>query len=89
MEHPTHQDTPPPGGQNAHPPPPQLPLGLQPLPQLPPQMFTTAAQLLDLTDSEMFPPGFHFEIGQEGRVVQTSQVAPIGDLWELIKETIG
>lgn len=25
-------------------------------PQLPPQMFTTAAQLLDLTDSEVLPP---------------------------------
>jgi U6 snRNA-associated Sm-like protein LSm1 len=35
----------PPGGaqQQAMPPP---------VPQLPPQMFTTAAQLLDLTDSE-------------------------------------
>jgi U6 snRNA-associated Sm-like protein LSm1 len=40
--------------QNAPPPPPlggggQMP---PPIPQLPPQMFTTAAQLLDLTDSE-------------------------------------
>ena len=26
-------------------------------PQLPPQMFTTAAQLLDLTDSEILPSG--------------------------------
>ncbi|KAI9770763.1 MAG: SM-like, degradation of cytoplasmic mRNAs and positively regulates transcription initiation [Geoglossum simile] len=51
MEHPTLQDTPPPGGQNAHPSPPQPPPGPQPLPQLPPQMFTTAAQLLDLTDT--------------------------------------
>ncbi|KAI9777349.1 MAG: SM-like, degradation of cytoplasmic mRNAs and positively regulates transcription initiation [Geoglossum umbratile] len=53
MEHLTLQDTPPPGAQNAHPPPPQTPLGPQQLPQLPPQMFTTAAQLLDLTDSEV------------------------------------
>ena len=35
------------------PPPPQQTLGVPPpVPQLPPQMFTTAAQLLDLTDSE-------------------------------------
>lgn len=34
------QSAPPPGG------------GPPPVPQLPPQMFTTAAQLLDLTDSE-------------------------------------
>ena len=33
-------------------PPGSMPLGPQnPPPQLPPQMFTTAAQLLDLTDS--------------------------------------
>lgn len=25
------------------------------VPQLPPQMFTTAAQLLDMTDSKIFP----------------------------------
>lgn len=31
---------------------PQMP---PPVPQLPPQMFTTAAQLLDLTDSERTP----------------------------------
>lgn len=29
-------------------------------PQLPPQMFTTAAQLLDLTDSEVLPPCLPF-----------------------------
>lgn len=29
-----------------------MPSGPPPVPQLPPQMFTTAAQLLDLTDSE-------------------------------------
>jgi hypothetical protein len=29
----------------------QMPTGPPPVPQLPPQMFTTAAQLLDLTDS--------------------------------------
>lgn len=44
------QDRPPPvlggGALNAMPPP---------VPQLPPQMFTTAAQLLDLTDSEYHP----------------------------------
>jgi hypothetical protein len=44
--------------QNAPPPPPlggggQMP---PPIPQLPPQMFTTAAQLLDLTDSEHILP---------------------------------
>ncbi|KAF4982791.1 hypothetical protein FZEAL_1643 [Fusarium zealandicum] len=34
--------------------PPQGPGGVpQPLPQLPPQMFTTAAQLLDLTDTNL------------------------------------
>ena len=31
---------------------PPLGAGPPPVPQLPPQMFTTAAQLLDLTDSE-------------------------------------
>ncbi|CAD0026626.1 unnamed protein product, partial [Aureobasidium pullulans] len=40
--------------QNAPPPPPlgggQMP---PPIPQLPPQMFTTAAQLLDLTDKKL------------------------------------
>jgi U6 snRNA-associated Sm-like protein LSm1 len=29
-----------------------MPMGPPPVAQLPPQMFTTAAQLLDLTDSE-------------------------------------
>lgn len=55
MERLSLASTPPPGpgpgGQNAqgHPPMP-LPLSV---PQLPAQMFTTAAQLLDLTDSEL------------------------------------
>lgn len=31
-----------------------MPSGPPPVPQLPPQMFTTAAQLLDLTDSEFW-----------------------------------
>ncbi|KAI9869392.1 MAG: SM-like, degradation of cytoplasmic mRNAs and positively regulates transcription initiation [Trichoglossum hirsutum] len=56
MEQLTLHDTPPPPGQNAHPPPPPPPLGpqqLPQLPQLPPQMFTTAAQLLDLTDKKL------------------------------------
>lgn len=55
-----------PSGQNAHvdestptPPPPPPPPAYQarpePPPQLPAQMFTTAAQLLDLTDSEVLP----------------------------------
>lgn len=39
--------------------PPQGRGAPQPLPQLPPQMFTTAAQLLDLTDSTT-PPWYHF-----------------------------
>lgn len=41
---------------DAGPPPPgQQQLGAPPpVPQLPPQMFTTAAQLLDLTDSESY-----------------------------------
>lgn len=34
---------------------PAPPQPLQGPPQLPPQMFTTAAQLLDLTDSELVP----------------------------------
>jgi len=42
---------------DAGPPPGQQALGAgsmpPPVPQLPPQMFTTAAQLLDLTDSEL------------------------------------
>lgn len=48
-------------------PPPQMPGGMPglgrggpqappPTPQLPPQMFTTAAQLLDLTDSTILSP---------------------------------
>jgi U6 snRNA-associated Sm-like protein LSm1 len=39
--------------------PPQGRGAPQPLPQLPPQMFTTAAQLLDLTDSTI-PPWYQF-----------------------------
>ena len=31
----------------------QMPPGPPPVPQLPPQMFTTAAQLLDLTDKKL------------------------------------
>ena len=38
-----------PGGAHSENAPPTAPA----LPQLPPQMFTTAAQLLDLTDSEV------------------------------------
>lgn len=52
MENLSINDNPPQGGQA----PPLGPAahGLpQPPPQLPPQMFTTAAQLLDLTDSTM------------------------------------
>lgn len=41
------------------PPPPGGP-GAQPFAQLPPQMFTTAAQLLDLTDS--MPPSHNMYI---------------------------
>lgn len=42
-----------PGPQQMGPPQQQQTLGMPPpVPQLPPQMFTTAAQLLDLTDSE-------------------------------------
>lgn len=50
---------PPPGGPaNAPMPPMSMPMmPPAPVPQLPPQMFTTAAQLLDLTDSES--PYFH------------------------------
>lgn len=45
-------DTLSPGGQHV------LPVGSLQVPQLPPQMFTTAASLLDLTDSEIsqYPP---------------------------------
>ena len=50
MENLSLQDAPPPAG-------PLGPAPLPPQPQLPPQMFTTAAQLLDLTDSafSLFP----------------------------------
>ncbi|RMY64666.1 hypothetical protein D0863_09654 [Hortaea werneckii] len=46
---------PPPGPQNQPPMmmPPPGPPGPPPVPQLPPQMFTTAAQLLDLTDKKL------------------------------------
>jgi len=52
MENLSLQDLPPAGGPNhVHPPPgPPGPAGV---PQLPPQMFTTAAQLLDLTDKKL------------------------------------
>jgi U6 snRNA-associated Sm-like protein LSm1 len=46
----TQQQLPPPLGAGAGG-GPQMP---PPVPQLPPQMFTTAAQLLDLTDSEHY-----------------------------------
>jgi hypothetical protein len=46
MENLSISDAPPPGG----------PAAQQPFAQLPPQMFTTAAQLLDLTDSMGFFP---------------------------------
>jgi U6 snRNA-associated Sm-like protein LSm1 len=53
MERLSLNDQPPAGGQQG--PPPQQNNMLGPMsqgpPQLPPQMFTTAAQLLDLTDS--------------------------------------
>lgn len=51
MEQLSLQDTAPPNGPHAHQQPSQ-PAVPQAVPQLPPQMFTTAAQLLDLTDSE-------------------------------------
>jgi U6 snRNA-associated Sm-like protein LSm1 len=51
MDHFAYHDTgpqgPPGGAMNQQ----QMPPGPPPVPQLPPQMFTTAAQLLDLTDS--------------------------------------
>jgi len=56
MENLSISDAPP-----AAPPPqgPSQPGGpSQPPPQLPPQMFTTAAQLLDLTDSTLLVPSF-------------------------------
>ncbi|TKA71435.1 hypothetical protein B0A49_04420 [Cryomyces minteri] len=46
MENLSLQDAPPPGGPQGQQMPP-------PIPQLPPQMFTTAAQLLDLTDKKL------------------------------------
>ena len=48
------------GGPNAHGPP-----IAEQVPQLPPQMFTTAAQLLDLTDSELssMKPGLLYVFG--------------------------
>lgn len=48
MEQLSLQDTAPPNGPHTQ----QQPAVPQAVPQLPPQMFTTAAQLLDLTDSE-------------------------------------
>jgi len=45
MENLSIHDGPPPLGAGQGP-------AMPPVPQLPPQMFTTAAQLLDLTDSE-------------------------------------
>lgn len=62
MEHLHLNDAPPGQGGSPLPPPPQGPpggpmLGRPPPPpqQLPAQMFTTAAQLLDLTDSKPAP----------------------------------
>ena len=56
MENLSIQDPGPPGQQPAQQMgrgiPPEGPITPQPPPQLPPQMFTTAAQLLDLTDSK-------------------------------------
>jgi U6 snRNA-associated Sm-like protein LSm1 len=49
MENLSISDSHPPGGPQARDGPPQS----QALPQLPPQMFTTAAQLLDLTDKKL------------------------------------
>ena len=46
MDHFNIHDAPPPGSSPGPPPP-------APVPQLPPQMFTTAAQLLDLTDKKL------------------------------------
>lgn len=51
MENLSLEDAPPLGG-GARPNEEQVFPGPPPVPQLPPQMFTTAAQLLDLTDSE-------------------------------------
>ncbi|KAF2233213.1 Sm-like ribonucleoprotein [Viridothelium virens] len=51
MENLSLQDQGGPHGQNA--PPQPAAGGLPPVPQLPPQMFTTAAQLLDLTDKKL------------------------------------
>ncbi|KAK5678923.1 hypothetical protein LTR17_018423 [Elasticomyces elasticus] len=45
-----HMNHPPPPGMN---PMMQMQQGPPPIPQLPPQMFTTAAQLLDLTDKKL------------------------------------
>ncbi|ORY64383.1 uncharacterized protein BCR38DRAFT_213253 [Pseudomassariella vexata] len=57
MENLTLNDPPPPGPQSGGPMPPVLGGRAPPLPpqpqQLPPQMFTTAAQLLDLTDKKL------------------------------------
>lgn len=55
MEQLSLEDRPPlgPSGQYAQPHPPMAP---PPAPALPAQMFTTAAQLLDLTDSEHLLP---------------------------------
>ena len=51
-------------GPSAVPPPP--PAGGAP--QLPPQMFTTAAQLLDLTDSENLPFWNPVPLGYESKM---------------------
>ncbi len=62
MENLTLEDVPPPGGP--------LGQGLPPQQQLPPQMFTTAAQLLDMTDSKM-PLDFtaHFFPGSSEQIL--------------------
>jgi len=52
MENLTLDETPPPGGPGGAQNPVELPP--QQNQQLPPQMFTTAAQLLDMTDSKNF-----------------------------------
>ena len=51
MENLTLEEVPPQGAPPG-PPMPSLGQGLPPQQQLPPQMFTTAAQLLDMTDSK-------------------------------------
>ncbi|KAF9770954.1 hypothetical protein IL306_011427 [Fusarium sp. DS 682] len=60
--------------------PPQGRGAPQALPQLPPQMFTTAAQLLDLTDSSDRPTGLYADINHGIFLVRGENVLLLGEI---------